>query len=84
MRVTTTEFRKNLFQLVESALRGELIEVTHKGRAVRLVPRATNQKLSRMISRDTINGSSDDLERAQRELDEETRLAWEQKWSARP
>jgi prevent-host-death family protein len=38
MKVTSTEFRKNLFQIVERALRGEFVEVAHKGRVIRLVP----------------------------------------------
>ena len=38
MKVTSTEFRKNLFQIVERALQGEFVEVAHKGRLVRLVP----------------------------------------------
>src|SRR5580704_3652623 len=38
VKVTSTEFRKNLFQIVERALQGEFVEVVHKGRFVRLVP----------------------------------------------
>ena len=38
MTVTITEFRKNVFELVERALNGELIEVSHKGKLVRLTP----------------------------------------------
>ena len=47
MRVTSTEFRADLFQIVERALQGELVEFAHDGRVVRLVPleRTSNQIL---------------------------------------
>lgn len=83
MRVSTTELRKNLFQLVDRALQGEPIEVTHKGRLLRLVPEDKPSKIARLIPRDTICGSLSDLERAQIDLDAEVRLAWEVKWTPR-
>lgn len=83
MKVTSTEFRKNLFQIVERALRGEFVEVAHKGRVVRLVPEDKPSKLSRLVQRDTVQGTVEDLERSQRELDDEMRGAWEQKWPSR-
>ena len=84
MKVTSTEFRKNLFQLVERALQGEFVEVAHKGRIVRLVPGDKPSKLARLILRDTICGTLADLEKAQSELDAEMRNAWEEKWSPLP
>jgi prevent-host-death family protein len=83
MQVTSTEFRKNLFQLVERALRGEFVEVAHKGRLVRLVPAERSGKLSRLVPRDTIVGTPDDLERAQLQLDAEMRALGEDKWAPR-
>ena len=71
MKVTSTEFRKNLFQIVERVLQGELVVVAHKGRLIRLVPENKPSKISRLLQRDTINGSLEDLEVAQRQLDEE-------------
>ena len=73
MRVTSTAFRKNLVQILERALQGELVEVAHKGRLFRLVPENKPSKLSRLVKRDTINGTLEDLERAQQQLDEELR-----------
>lgn len=84
MKVTSTEFRQNLFQLVERALQGEFIEVAHKGRVVRLVPAEKQSKLSRLVPRDTICGSLDDLEKAQQELDAEMRASWDEKLAPRP
>ena len=73
MKVTSTAFRKNLFQILERALQGELVEVAHKGPLIRLVPENKTGKLSRLIQRDTINGTLEDLERAQQQLDDELR-----------
>ena len=84
MKVTSTEFRKNLFQIVERAIKGELVEVVHKGRLVRLVPGDQPSKMSRLISRDTINGTPKDLKRGQRQLDAEMRTSWEKKWVRKP
>jgi antitoxin (DNA-binding transcriptional repressor) of toxin-antitoxin stability system len=84
VKVTSTEFRKNLFQIVERALRGEFVEVAHKSRLVRLVPGDKPGKMSRLIQRDTIQGTPEDLDRGQRQLDAEMRTAWEEKWDPKP
>lgn len=84
MKVTSTEFRKNLFQIVERALQGEFIEVAHKGRLVRLVPGDKPGKLARLIPRDTISGTLADLDQAQNELDSQMQHAWEEKWAPKP
>ena len=81
MKLTSTEFRKNLFQIVDRALEGEFVEVSHKGRVVRLVPEDKTSKLSRLVKRNSYNGTAEDLERAQRELDDEMRSAWDNKWA---
>ena len=83
MKVTSTEFRKDLFQIVERALQGEFVEVVHKGRLVRLVPGDKPSKLARLIERDTIRGTLADLDQAQQELDAEVRTAWEEKWPSK-
>ena len=83
MKVTSTEFRKNLFRIVERAAQGEFVEVAHKGRVVRLVPGDKPTKMSRLVQRDTICGTPEDLELAQSQLDTEMRTAWEEKWALR-
>jgi prevent-host-death family protein len=71
MQVTITEFRKNLFQIMERALNGEFVEINHKGQRVRLVPQASMSKLDRLVAHDSINGTYEDLEAAQQELSAE-------------
>jgi hypothetical protein len=80
VRITGTKLRKDLFQIVERALQGELVEVVHKRGKVRLGLAEKPSKISRLIQRDAIHGTLDDLERAQTELDSEMRSLWEEKW----
>ncbi len=84
VHITSTEFRKNLFRIVERVLHGEFVEVAHKGRLIRLVPEDKANKMSRLVHRDTIHGTPEDLDRGQQELDSEMRGSWEEKWAPKP
>ena len=81
MKVTSTEFRKNPFQIFERAIPGEFVEVLHKGRVVRLVPGDKPSKMSRLIRRDTINETPEDLDQGQKQLHTEMRTSWDEKWA---
>ena len=83
MTVTATDFRKNLFQLVERALNGELIEIVHKNRKIRLTPTEPISKLSRLVRRDTLNCTPEEFDRRLRAQDDEILREWEQKWQTR-
>ncbi len=83
MTITATDFRKNLFQLVERALNGELIEIVHKNRTIRLSPTERTSKLSRLERRDTLNCTPDEFDQLLRAQDDEIRRQWEQKWQNR-
>ncbi len=83
MTISATEFRKNLFQLVERALNGELIEIVHKNRAIRLAPTQPISKLSRLVQRDTLNCTPEKFDETVRAQDDEMRRHWEQKWHSR-
>lgn len=83
MTVTATDFRKHLFQLVERALNGELIEIVHKNRTIRLAPTEPKSKIARLVRRDTLNCTPDEFSQAVRAQDDEMRCEWEQKWQSR-
>jgi antitoxin (DNA-binding transcriptional repressor) of toxin-antitoxin stability system len=83
MTISVTDFRKNLFQLVDRALRGELIEIVHKNRTLRLAPTEPKSKLSRLVRRDTLNCTADEFDEAARNQDDEMRRQWEGKWQSR-
>jgi prevent-host-death family protein len=83
VKVPISEFRKNLFQLVDQALQGDVVEVTHKGKTIRLVPEKTGSKLDRLTPIQVYNPafSKEDHQRANRKLFSEMRREWEKDWS---
>jgi antitoxin (DNA-binding transcriptional repressor) of toxin-antitoxin stability system len=83
MTVKATDFRKNLFQLVERALNGELIEIVYKNRTIRLAPTEPRSKMGRLVRRDTLNCTPNEFDHAVRAQDDEMRREWEQKWQSR-
>jgi antitoxin (DNA-binding transcriptional repressor) of toxin-antitoxin stability system len=83
MTVTTTDFRRNLFQLIERALNGERIEILYKNRRIRLTPTEPTSKLARLVRRDTLNCDPEELDQQLRTQNDELRSEWEQKWQNR-
>ncbi|HUE01526.1 MAG TPA: type II toxin-antitoxin system prevent-host-death family antitoxin [Bryobacteraceae bacterium] len=83
MKVLISDFRKDLFQLVDKALNGEVVEVTHKGKTIRLVPQDPGSKLGRLTPARIFNPafSEKDHRKARRELLAEMQRAWEKDWS---
>ena len=69
MKVAVSDFRKNLFQLVDKALNGDVVEVTHKGKTIRLACILNP------------NFSEKDHRKASRELLAEMQREWEKDWS---
>jgi antitoxin (DNA-binding transcriptional repressor) of toxin-antitoxin stability system len=83
MKVSISNFRKNLFQLVDRALNGEVIEVEYKGNTVRLVRQEKGSKLDKLIPAEISNPqfSAENHENASRELFAEMQREWETDWS---
>jgi prevent-host-death family protein len=83
VKVAISEFRKNLFQLVDKALNGDVVEITHKGNTIRLVPEAQVSKLDRLTPIHIFNPafSEEDHQRTSRELFAEIQREWERDWS---
>lgn len=78
MDVTITEFRRNLFSLVEQAMSGVEVHVTHKGKSFTLKPDGPPvDRLSRITPLDIIVGDLDD-----RPDKEKMRREWEKDWVA--
>lgn len=82
MKVTATEFRSNLFQLVDRALRGELVELSHKGRLIRLVPEDPPSKLSRLVKKPILKGAPEEVDEVQKKLSKQLQTGWERKWKS--
>jgi hypothetical protein len=82
MSVPITKFRKNIFSFAEAALKGALVEFTHKGVTFKVVPEQSTDKLANVTPLEVINPVyGDDLESGAVELQKEMTKEWEKDWS---
>ena len=63
MTVTPTEFRKNLFSLLDSILQnGKVLEINRNGHIIKVIPPKKSKKIDRLVPHeDAVVGESDDL-----------------------
>jgi len=82
MKLTITEFRKNLFKLVERVIAGETIEFVHRGTTVRLVvpEGAAVSKLDRLTARPITNPRTND--KAEKKMQRDMWAEIEKDWAA--
>jgi antitoxin (DNA-binding transcriptional repressor) of toxin-antitoxin stability system len=79
MEVPITRFRREIFSLVNQALDGEEVWVTHKGRRFKIVPEGRPaDRLSRITPMEVINYAAGGLENTG--LLEEMTREWEADW----
>jgi hypothetical protein len=79
MEVPITKFRKEIFSLVNKALEGNEVWLTHKGRRLKIVPEGQPvNRLSRITPMEVINYAAGGLENTG--LLEEMTRAWEADW----
>jgi hypothetical protein len=78
--VTITQFRQDLFKLVNQALEGKPLEFVYKGTVFRVVPEKKVSKLSR-LTKETIVAPDTDWEQVSRELLAEMEAEWEKDWA---
>jgi antitoxin (DNA-binding transcriptional repressor) of toxin-antitoxin stability system len=79
MEVPITQFRRQIFSLVNQALDGSEVWVTHKGRRLKIVPEGQPaNRLSRITPMEIINYAEGGLENTG--LLEEMTRAWEADW----
>ena len=84
MEVSITQFRRNIFDLVNQAMDGEEVWVMHKGRRFKVVPETKpGSRLSRITPLAVINPANDSAstKASNRSLREEMVHAWERDWS---
>ena len=83
--VTITQFRKDLFTLVDSAAHGEVVEFMHKGFRFRLLSldAPMPNKLSRItpLARDILVGTPGEVEAAHDQMSQEIVSDWEKSWN---
>ena len=82
MELKATEFRKNLFQVLDSALHGETVEIIYKGSKLRLAPPQLQKqsRLSRMVKREGLLVDPESIVESDPELMAEFEAEWEAEW----
>ena len=82
MEVTITEFRRQIFTLVNQAIEGEDVWFTHKGRRIKIVPEGqASSRLSRITPVEIINPEQlDPAHNAERQA--EIGTPWESDWKS--
>lgn len=83
MSVTISEFRKELFQLVEKAAQGEVVEFTHKGNVFTVTPKKKRNRLDGYVGLPSRGGPEFTLEvweQHKKEQQEESERRFEEKW----
>jgi len=85
MKVTISEFRKNLFKLVEGVIAGETVEFVYQGTTVRLVvpEGGASSKLDRLTPRQISNSQISERQHraAERKLREEMLAEMQKDWT---
>jgi antitoxin (DNA-binding transcriptional repressor) of toxin-antitoxin stability system len=84
MKVTITEFRKNLFKLVEMVIAGEPVEFTHRGTTIQLVvPGGPSSRLDRLTPRQITNPDMTEKQHraAERKMQAEILAEMEKDWA---
>jgi hypothetical protein len=82
--VSITEFRRNIFDLVNQALDGKEVWVLHKGRRFKVVPEIQpGSRLSRITPLAVVRPANQaaSTKRSDRSLQQEMMRAWERDWS---
>jgi antitoxin (DNA-binding transcriptional repressor) of toxin-antitoxin stability system len=84
MTTTITEFRNNLFKLVEKVIAGESVEFVHRGTTIRLVvPEGRSTKLDRLTPRQITNPDMTDAQHraAERKMQAEMQAEMQKDWA---
>jgi hypothetical protein len=81
MEISITQFRRDLFAIVNQAMEGSEVWVAHKGRRFKLTPdKISTSRLSRITPLEVINPETPELS-GDDALQKEMVEAWESDWS---
>ncbi len=80
MATTITQFRRELFQLADQALKGESVEFLYKGVVFKVTPQKKQSKLENLVGQPVLAPGAS-LESAGQELRAEMESEWANDWS---
>lgn len=80
MKKGVTQFRKELFQLADLALKGEPVQFVHRGVVFTVTPETRKSKLDKLIGQPVMAPGAD-LGEAGKELLAEMEQSWQEDWA---
>lgn len=81
MTSTITQFRKELFQMADQALKGEPVEFVYRGVVFKVTPEKKQSKLDKLVGQPVL-APGVDLEQASRDLMAGMESEWLEDWAA--
>lgn len=80
MTATITQFRKELFQLADQAMNGEIVQFTYRGVVFKVTPEKKHSKVEKLVGQPVI-AEGIDLEQAGKEMKAAMEAEWLNDWS---
>ncbi len=80
MTATITQFRKELFQLADQAMNGEIVQFTYRGVVFKVTPEKKHSKVEKLVGQPVI-AEGIDLEQAGKEMKAAMEAEWLDDWS---
>lgn len=80
MKVTATDFRKDLFKLLERVLQGEEVEVAYKGATVHVAANGGHSKLARAKRQHALLSDPESIVHTDRKLMRSLESEWSKEW----
>ncbi len=80
MTETITRFRKDLFQLADQAMNGEIVQFRYKGVVFKVTPEKKHSKLEKLVGQPVL-ADGVDIEQASKELLAAMESEWMEDWS---
>jgi hypothetical protein len=77
---TITQFRKELFQLADRAIRGENVQFTYRGVVFKVTPEKKQSKLEKLVGQPVL-AEGVDIEQAGKELMAGMEAEWTDDWN---
>ena len=81
MTMTATQFRKDLFKVLEKVLEGETVDIAYKGSSIRIAPRGATSKLARAKRQNTLRCNPEDIVHSDPKWMAEFEAEWRKDWN---
>lgn len=80
MSMSASEFRKDLFRILEKVIGGETVEIAYKGSTLRVAAASSGSKLARVKRRHALLCDPDELVKSDPKLMAEFERKWRKDW----